>query len=965
MAKTGDDRLGKAKRESVETIPNRSGAPGRQRLPGARRAFTVAELAAALAIFAVLSVAIGSTLVIASRAVDDGTAPGSKTAAAREIGDIIIGDIGDALEFTKRGDHGIEFTVPDRDSNGLPETICYEWDGNAGGNLYREYNGGGEVLFASDVHAFDLSYLTRTVRPPPQACCYLDGACVDEVPDDCTANGGLPKGRNTECATTDCVGACCQAGGKCTGITEAACSAIAESLYQGDGSTCDSVECPGGMSVLFVVKNDNNPTSQEELRIDLMESWNFVVTLIDDNDNQSTFDTALADADVAYVSEEVDANQVGDKLSSTAVGVVNEEPGLFDDLGFSNHDDTDSGTQIEIVNNTHYITEAFGTGRLTIADSSQPFMMLIDSEAPGLTRLAGVAYSSDLELLATLSVGAGLSGGGTSPNRRVKLPWGGGSFDFGELNDDGRTILKRSLEWAAQTREACLLGHWTLDSDGSDNSSNAHHGVLAGNASIDTSVATNIVGSGKLAMDGNDDFLELSAHSATLGTLTEGTIAGWVNTSVTTGLQALFSVSDFDDYLSYSGIGLWQGKLYFDVAQTNYQLSVASNAQIADGTWHHVAVTVDGRGNSLYIDGVKLGPSEVTYYYGSTSGTSNFLSTIDDVDAVHIGVASGSGRYEYDFNGLIDDVQLYRCALSESAIAELAAASSGPVICGDATCGAGEDPCNCPGDCGGPTASEQPNVDCADGKDNDCDGHADCDDPDCTTDPACAVCGDGSCATGETRCNCPADCGSPSASETGDDNCADLADNDCDGQIDCMDMDCQSSAHCAGTCYCDGAYADDFESGDFTGDTGSLSWPGNWIEVGESDGWSGGDIKIAIDGGGTRLQLRDNDNGGEGVERNVPLCPGRSAQLSLIYRRNRLDRASDYVKVEISANGAGGPWVELTRFPGPDNDNSYQPYSTDISAFATQNTRIRLITSPDMGGKDAVYFDDVEVTCGP
>jgi hypothetical protein len=115
-------------------------------------------LAAALAIFAVLSVAIGSTLVIASRAVDDGTAPGSKTAAAREIGDIIIGDIGDALEFTKRGDHGIEFAVPDRDSNGLPETICYEWDGNAGGNLYREYNGGGAkccspVMFTHSISA--------------------------------------------------------------------------------------------------------------------------------------------------------------------------------------------------------------------------------------------------------------------------------------------------------------------------------------------------------------------------------------------------------------------------------------------------------------------------------------------------------------------------------------------------------------------------------------------------------------------------------------------------------------------------------------------------------------------------------------------------------------------------------------------------------------------------------------------
>ena len=57
--------------------------------------------------------------------------------------------------------------------------------------------------------------------------------------------------------------------------------------------------------------------------------------------------------------------------------------------------------------------------------------------------------------------------------------------------------------------------------------------------------------------------------------------------------------------------------------------------------------------------------------------------------------------------------------------------------------------------------------DCADGKDNDCDGLIDCNDPSCCTDPACSssptcsggeTCGNGYCGSGETQANCPSDC---------------------------------------------------------------------------------------------------------------------------------------------------------------------------------------------------------------
>ena len=164
---------------------------------------------------------------------------------------------------------------------------------------------------------------------------------------------------------------------------------------------------------------------------------------------------------------------------------------------------------------------------------------------------------------------------------------------------------------------------------------------------------------------------------------------------------------------------------------------------------------------------------------------------------------------------------------------------------------------------------------------------------------------------------------------------------------------------------CSGTFRDEFNARSFAGTDGTLTWAGDWLEVGESNGATSGDIQVMNDDSNYQLRTRDNDNGGEGVEREADLTGAASATLSYDYRRMNLDSSSDYTSVEISANGAAGPWTELVRHQGSGNDSSYQPASHNINGFISGNTRIRFKTSSSMGGTDTVWFDNIEIACSP
>jgi len=90
---------------------------------------------------------------------------------------------------------------------------------------------------------------------------------------------------------------------------------------------------------------------------------------------------------------------------------------------------------------------------------------------------------------------------------------------------------------------------------------------------------------------------------------------------------------------------------------------------------------------------------------------------------------------------------------------------------------------------------------CADQVDNDGDGAADCQDPDCYHDPACAVgveiCGNTVDDDGDGATDCDdSDCLGDPVCTSSPEVCDNATDDDGDGAIDCYDSDCQEDPHC-------------------------------------------------------------------------------------------------------------------------------------------------------------------------
>lgn len=203
-------------------------------------------------------------------------------------------------------------------------------------------------------------------------------------------------------------------------------------------------------AVLLVVEDASSPSNKDPERQAAIESWGCAVRLISASASQADFDSAVAICDMAYLSETIWSGDLGTKLVDAPIGVVDEEPQLYDEFGISSDNGDTDKDDIEILDNTHEITSGFATGNLVICSSKQRLTVTRGTLAAGAQILAEKTGASHDGMLVVIEAGGSLYDGNTAAGRRVKLPWGqSGGFDFDSLNGDGLTLMRRAIEWAA------------------------------------------------------------------------------------------------------------------------------------------------------------------------------------------------------------------------------------------------------------------------------------------------------------------------------------------------------------------------------------------------------------------------------------------------------------------------------------------------------------------------------------
>ena len=135
-----------------------------------RPAYTMVEIALAMAVASVLVVGVGTVLVLASRAVpQSASAPTPMTVPTARAADDISAELRYATGFKEMAQRAVAFTVPDRTGDGREETIRYAWSGTPGDPVTREFNGSTPLAVIADADDARFTFTKRQVTRTGEA----------------------------------------------------------------------------------------------------------------------------------------------------------------------------------------------------------------------------------------------------------------------------------------------------------------------------------------------------------------------------------------------------------------------------------------------------------------------------------------------------------------------------------------------------------------------------------------------------------------------------------------------------------------------------------------------------------------------------------------------------------------------------------------------------------------------------
>jgi len=261
----------------------------------------------------------------------------------------------------------------------------------------------------------------------------------------------------------------------------------------------------------------------------------------------------------------------------------------------------------------------------------------------------------------------------------------GGYFSSKHKGIGGRILSKRGFVALAAT--VILLGFgsiayavpkvahvpanikawWTFDgptSLGYDRAGNvANNGTTYGNL-LSSAIPNTWWCDRFIIFDGIDDYIQVPHDSEIDVAAGDFSVDFWIRTTKDTGVQTIIDKRQSYPYKGYA-VYLWNGIPGIQLANgvgtqyTNYNSS--TSGWIADGNWHHVAVTVDRdqtNGLKFYIDGSMYPPQNPTNRLGSLSNTK----------PLRIGLNSFG---QYRFSGDLDELDFVADVIPELLIKEI------------------------------------------------------------------------------------------------------------------------------------------------------------------------------------------------------------------------------------------------------------------------------------------------------
>jgi len=167
--------------------------------PGPRRGFTLIEVAVSLVIVSIIVSSLGSIIVLTSRALPGAAGANESTLAASLSLDQLRSELRFATKVSEATATAITFTVPDRDSDLLDETIRYSWAG-PGSPLLRQYNGKAAAPVAASLNSFAITYTKNKYTTVTSGTTTWDSGEVQLA--GFTTFGGLSVSNNLTLSTT-------------------------------------------------------------------------------------------------------------------------------------------------------------------------------------------------------------------------------------------------------------------------------------------------------------------------------------------------------------------------------------------------------------------------------------------------------------------------------------------------------------------------------------------------------------------------------------------------------------------------------------------------------------------------------------------------------------------------------------------------------------------------------------------